>query len=51
MDGLNTMTIQSILLELIFTFKKAEYKTTAESNRLVTLGGVVILSHYHIRGE
>ena len=32
MDGLNTMTIQSVLLELIFIFKKAYHKHTAESN-------------------
>ena len=45
MDGSNTMTIQSILLELIFIFKKAYYKHNAESNRLVALGVVVFIYH------
>ena len=43
MDGLNTMTIQSILLEHISIFKEALRKYTAESNRLVALGGILIL--------
>lgn len=39
MDGLNMMTIQSILLELIFIFKEDSINTPPRATVTVKLGG------------